>query len=137
MIAQRTCFLLAAVTSDRFPIVRILCDQSKPLPELFASAITTLCFLLLPEPFGKWGDFFLSRRNQNRAKSTCNFTSTENGVNDRIEFRSTAQASGKVIELYPGQKLSKEDPGVIWDHNASAETIQKVKDKLADSKIKA
>jgi len=43
----------------------------------------------------------------------------------------TALAGGKVIEFYPGQKLSKEEPGVSWDHNASAETIQKVKDKLA------
>src|SRR5258708_579476 len=41
----------------------------------------------------------------------------------------TAQAGGKVIEFYPGQKLSKEEPTVSWDHNASAETIQKVKDK--------
>ena len=43
----------------------------------------------------------------------------------------TAQAGGKVIEFYPGQKLSKEEPNVKWDHNASAETIQKVKAKLA------
>src|ERR1019366_1430597 len=41
----------------------------------------------------------------------------------------TAQAGGKVIEFYPGQKLSKEEPAVKWDHNASPETIQKVKDK--------
>ena len=49
----------------------------------------------------------------------------------------TADAGGKVIEFYPGQKLSKEEPNVKWDHNASAETIQKVKDKLAASKVKA
>ena len=49
----------------------------------------------------------------------------------------TAQAGGKVIEFYPGQKLSTEDPEVKWDHNASAETIQKVKDKLAACKVKA
>ncbi len=49
----------------------------------------------------------------------------------------TAQAGGKVIEFYPGQKLSKEEPNVVWDHNASAETIQKVKDKLAQHKMKA
>src|SRR5208337_2044119 len=47
----------------------------------------------------------------------------------------TAEAGGKVIEFYPGQKLSKEDPGVSWDHNASPEIIQKVKAKLAESKI--
>lgn len=49
----------------------------------------------------------------------------------------TASAGGKVIEFFPGQKLSKEEPNVSFDHNASAETIQKVKDKLAQHKIKA
>ena len=49
----------------------------------------------------------------------------------------TVQAGGKVIEFYPGQKLSKEEPNVTWDHNASAETIQKVKEKLAAAKVKA
>jgi sugar phosphate isomerase/epimerase len=49
----------------------------------------------------------------------------------------TAMAGGKVIEFYPGQKLSKEEPGVSWDHNASAETIQKVKDKLAQHHLQA
>jgi sugar phosphate isomerase/epimerase len=49
----------------------------------------------------------------------------------------TAQAGGKVIEFYPGQKLSKDEPTVVWDHNASEETIKKVKDKLAEYKIKA
>ena len=49
----------------------------------------------------------------------------------------TAEAGGKVIEFYPGQKLSKEEPNVKWDHNASAETIQKVKDKLAACKVTA
>src|SRR5438552_1568187 len=42
----------------------------------------------------------------------------------------TAQAGGKVIEFFPGQKLSKEEPTVTWDHNASLETIEKVKNKL-------
>jgi len=49
----------------------------------------------------------------------------------------TAQAGGKVIEFYPGQKLSKDEPSVVWDHNASYETMQKVKDKLAQHKLKA
>jgi sugar phosphate isomerase/epimerase len=48
----------------------------------------------------------------------------------------TAQAGGSVIEFFPGQKLSKEEPNVVWDHNASAETIEKVKAKLAHHKIK-
>ena len=49
----------------------------------------------------------------------------------------TAQAGGRVIEFYPGQKLSPESPEVKWDHNASAETIEKVKARLAEFKIKA
>src|SRR5438128_8595154 len=49
----------------------------------------------------------------------------------------TAQAGGRVIEFFPGQKLSKDESNVTWDHNASPETIRKVKDKLAEHKIKA
>jgi sugar phosphate isomerase/epimerase len=49
----------------------------------------------------------------------------------------TAAAGGHVIEFYPGQKLSKEEPNVSWDHNASPETIKKVQDKLAELHVKA
>ena len=49
----------------------------------------------------------------------------------------TASAGGKVIEFYPGQKLSREEPTVTFDHNASAEVIEKVKAKLAEHKLKA
>lgn len=50
-------------------------------------------------------------------------------------IQKTAETGGKVIEFYPGQKLSPEEPNVKWDHNASPETIQKVKDQLAHYKI--
>jgi sugar phosphate isomerase/epimerase len=49
----------------------------------------------------------------------------------------TAEAGGKVIEFYPGQKLSKEEPTVKWDHNAPDDVVAKVKAKLAQHKIKA
>ena len=49
----------------------------------------------------------------------------------------TAQAGGRVIEFFPGQKLSSEEPNVKWDHNASPETIQKVKAQLEKYNIKA
>lgn len=49
----------------------------------------------------------------------------------------TAQAGGKVIEFFPGQKLSLEEPNVSWDHNASPETIQKVKAQLAKFHVTA
>jgi sugar phosphate isomerase/epimerase len=49
----------------------------------------------------------------------------------------TALAGGKVIEFYPGQKLSTNQPDVKWDHNASPEVIEKVKAKLAQHNIRA
>jgi sugar phosphate isomerase/epimerase len=49
----------------------------------------------------------------------------------------TAETGGRVIEFFPGQKLSKDEPNTVWDHNASPETLQKVKDKLARHNIKA
>ncbi|MDB6154512.1 MAG: Xylose isomerase domain protein barrel [Chthoniobacteraceae bacterium] len=41
----------------------------------------------------------------------------------------TAQAGGKTIEFFPGQKLSAEEPAVKFDHNSPAEVIEKVKAK--------
>src|SRR5438874_7262529 len=49
----------------------------------------------------------------------------------------TEQAGGKVIEFYPGQKLSREEPNVKWDHNASDEVIEKVKVQLTQHHLKA
>jgi len=49
----------------------------------------------------------------------------------------TDQAGGRVIEFYPGQKLSPEERNVSWSHNASPEVIAKVQAKLAQHKIKA
>ena len=50
-------------------------------------------------------------------------------------IQKTAESGGKVIEFFPGQKLSPEEPNVKWDHDASPETRQKVKDQLARYKI--
>ena len=52
-------------------------------------------------------------------------------------IQKTAEAGGSVIEFYPGQKLSTDEPGVRFDHNASAETIQKVKDCLEKYHVRA
>jgi sugar phosphate isomerase/epimerase len=49
----------------------------------------------------------------------------------------TAEAGGKVIEFYPGQKLSKEEPKVSWSHNSAEEVIAKVEAKLEQHGIKA
>lgn len=49
----------------------------------------------------------------------------------------TAQAGGTVIEFYPGQKLSPDQPDAKWDHNASDEMIAQVKAKLAKHGVRA
>jgi sugar phosphate isomerase/epimerase len=84
-------------------------------------------------------------RGENRIPETCKaggffigcqaYTFNRFTVFEAIE--KTAQAGGKVIEFYPGQKLSKGEPEVKWDHNASPELIQKVKDKLTACKVTA
>src|SRR5688572_28891807 len=48
----------------------------------------------------------------------------------------TAAAGGKVIELFPGQKLSTNSEAKV-DHNASAELIAEIKAKLEKHKILA
>lgn len=45
-------------------------------------------------------------------------------------IQKTAAAGGKVIEFYPGQKLSPEEPNIKWSHDASPEVIAKVKAQL-------
>jgi sugar phosphate isomerase/epimerase len=49
----------------------------------------------------------------------------------------TAETGGKVIEFATGQKLSKEEPNVSWNHNASEEVIAKIQAKLRQHGIKA
>src|SRR5688572_23462669 len=44
----------------------------------------------------------------------------------------TAQAGGKVIEFFPGQKLSKEEPNLIVKHGGSDEVITKLQAKLKE-----
>ncbi len=47
----------------------------------------------------------------------------------------TARAGGKVIELYPGQRLSPDRPDDIFDQNASDEDIAKVRAKMDEHDI--
>src|SRR5207247_5659332 len=49
----------------------------------------------------------------------------------------TAEAGGKVIEFFPGQKLSLEEPKILWNHYASEEVIAKVEAKLKQHGLKA
>ena len=47
----------------------------------------------------------------------------------------TAQAGGKVIEFYPGQKLSPEEPAVKFGHEATPEVWAQVKAKCQQHRI--
>ncbi len=49
----------------------------------------------------------------------------------------TAAAGGKVIEFYPGQKFSPDQPDVKFDHNATPAMIATVKARLAKDGIRA
>jgi sugar phosphate isomerase/epimerase len=49
----------------------------------------------------------------------------------------TALAGGKVIEFYPGQKLSKEDGDLKANHDSGPEVVSKLKAKLDQHGIKA
>ena len=49
----------------------------------------------------------------------------------------TAATGAKVIEFFPGQKLSPEQPGVAFSHDAPKEVWEVVKKKLAEKKITA
>ncbi len=49
----------------------------------------------------------------------------------------TAEAGGKVIEFYPGQKFSPDQPDVKFDHNATPEMIATVKARLEKRGIRA
>jgi sugar phosphate isomerase/epimerase len=42
----------------------------------------------------------------------------------------------RYIEAYPGQQLSKEEPDVKFDHNASAQIREEVKNKLQEAGVK-
>jgi sugar phosphate isomerase/epimerase len=49
----------------------------------------------------------------------------------------SAQAGARVIEFYPGQKLSKAEPTLTVHHDSPDEVISKLKAKLAEHKIMA
>lgn len=100
----------------------------------FLLAVTTAAALLtglasaqtkIPDQY-KTGDFFIGCQ----AYTFNKFTAFE-------AIEKTAQAGGKVIEFYPGQPLSKDEPKLTVDHNASDAVIEKLQAKLAEHKIKA
>ncbi len=93
------------------------------LPQIL---ISSLCFVFLA--------LSPSTRAENPIPNDCKaggfaigcqaYTFNHYTVFEAIE--KTAATGGKVIEFYPGQKLSKEEPNVSFDHNASDEVLDKV-----------
>jgi len=115
---------LAAPIGRTTMFVRIL-FLAALMAAVTVAPLTALAETKIPEEC-KSGGFFVGCQ----AWTWNNFT-----VFEAIE--KTAQAGGKVIEFFPGQKLSKEEPTVSWDHNASTDTIAKVKAQLAKFNITA
>jgi sugar phosphate isomerase/epimerase len=52
-------------------------------------------------------------------------------------IQKTAEVGGKVIEFYPDQKFSPEQPGLKFDHNATDEMVAAVKAQLDKYGIRA
>ena len=105
----------------------------KSMLPLSAAAAIALACLIPPATFGvpipddcKIGGFALGCQ----AYTFKNFSAFE-------AIEKTAQAGGKTIEFYPGQKLSAEKPNLKVHHDAAPETITAIKDQLAKYKIRA
>ncbi len=49
----------------------------------------------------------------------------------------TAEAGGKTIEFYPGQRLRPDNKDLKWNHDATPEVIAEVKAKLAEKGVTA
>ena len=92
---------------------------------LALTALPSFSQNLIPAEY-KSGGFFIGCQ----AWTWNHFTVTE-------AIEKTADAGGRVIEFYPGQPFSKDEPGVKWDQNASPDTIAKVKSLLEKHHIRA
>jgi sugar phosphate isomerase/epimerase len=105
----------------KLPFVRAVAFASL----LFAAAVSSLSAEPIPDAY-----------KQNGFAIGCQaYTFNRFSVFEAIE--KTAETGGKVIEFFPGQKLTKEEPNVRWNHTASEEVIQRVEKKLAEHGVKA
>jgi sugar phosphate isomerase/epimerase len=96
---------------------------------LFSAAITAFVSVAVADPIPeeyKQNGFAIGAQ----AYTFNRFTAFE-------AIEKTAQAGGKVIEFFPGQKLSKEEPQLVVKHGASEEVITKLQAKLKEHGIKA
>jgi sugar phosphate isomerase/epimerase len=98
-------------------------------PIIIAVAITALSGALCAEPIP-------DACRQNGFAIGCQaYSFNRYTVFEAIE--KTAEAGGKIIEFYPGQKLSKEDPETTWSHDASDEVVAMVQEKLNQHGLRA
>jgi len=104
-------------------------------PKSFALRFYATLAMLLISATGSAGKIPEEYRIGSFAMGCQAYTFNRFSVFEAIE--KTEQAGGKVIEFYPGQKLSREEPNVKWDHNASDEVIEKVKAQLTQHHLKA
>ena len=104
-------------------------------PKSFALRFYTTLAMLLTTATVSAGKIPAEYRIGSFAMGCQAYTFNRFSVFEAIE--KTEQAGGKVIEFYPGQKLSREEPNVKWDHNASDEFIEKVKAQLTQHHLKA
>ncbi|MBI5386815.1 MAG: sugar phosphate isomerase/epimerase [Verrucomicrobia bacterium] len=93
----------------------------------FATALAAPAQSTIPDEF-KTGGFAIGCQ----AYTFNRFTAFE-------AIEKCAQAGGKVIEFYPGQKLSKEEPKLTVSHDSPNvdEVVAKLQAKLAQHKMKA
>src|SRR6266567_5170141 len=95
-----------------------------------------LTWLALATPGNLSAESIPDQYRQNGFAIGCQaYTFNRYSVFEAIE--KTAEAGGKVIEFFPGQKLSQDEPKIPWDHNASDQVIAKVEAKLQKHGIKA
>jgi len=84
-------------------------------------------------------------RGENRIPNSCKISGfaigcqayTFNRFTAFEAIEKTAEAGGKCIEFYPGQKFSPDQPEVKCDHNLSVANIKLLKAKLKKHKIRA
>ena len=107
--------------------------RSPQVLRLAAAAVLTLSPLL---PSTASAEPIPEANLQNGFAIGCQaYTFNRYSVFEAIE--KTAEAGGKVIEFFPGQRVTKEEPKVTLSHNAPEEVLERVEKKLAEHGIKA
>jgi sugar phosphate isomerase/epimerase len=105
------------------------------MKKIFASLALVICGLWLSGPASFAGPIPDDCRTGGFAIGCQAWTFNHFTVMEAID--KTAEAGGKVIEFYPGQKFSAEQPDLKFDHNATDEMIAAVQARLKKDGIRA